>query len=72
MNTENRKTISERIDAVIVGEGLDDLIPVFTSYIANCGAHAMVPRDVLKDYVGKVIEDTYNFFALPSNKDHIQ
>ena len=62
----------KRLTRRLWGKVWTTLSPIFTSYIANCGAHAMVPREVLKDYVGRVIDDTYGFFALPTDKDPIQ
>lgn len=64
--------LSAKLDAAIVGESLDAVIPMLAAYLANCGVHGNVPRSTLKEYISGVIDDLYDSFTAPTNKDHIQ
>lgn len=64
--------LQEKIDAAILGAPLDALVPVLAGYLANCGVHGGVPRDILKAYLCEVVDDIYAAFTAPTDKGKIQ
>jgi hypothetical protein len=64
--------LTQRIDAAIAGSSLTELIPLLTGYLANCGVHGLVPRDAFKSYVCGVIDEVYEAFSAPTDKEKIQ
>lgn len=68
----NTQELQEKIDAAILGAPLDALIPVLAGYLANCGVHGGVPRDILKAYLCEVVDDVYAAFTAPTDKEKIQ
>jgi hypothetical protein len=48
------------------------LIPLLTGYLANCGVHGLVPREAFKSYVCGVIDEVYEAFSAPTDKEKIQ
>ena len=65
------KDMITQLDEIIVGKSLNDLVPVFAGYLANMGFFGAVPREVLKQYVGEVIDAHYAAHSAPS-KEQIQ
>ena len=63
--------IITQLDKIIMGKSLNDLVPVFAGYLANMGFFGAVPREVLKQYVGEVIDAHYAAHSVP-NQEHIQ
>jgi hypothetical protein len=72
MTDKSRPTLPERIDAAIAGSSLNELIPLLTGYLANCGVHGLVPREAFKSYVCGVIDEVYEAFSAPTDKEKIQ
>jgi hypothetical protein len=64
--------LAQRIDAAIAGSSLNELIPLLTGYLANCGVYGLVPRDAFKSYVCGVIDEVYEAFSAPADKEKIQ
>lgn len=70
--SEPTQDLSAKLDAAIVGESLEAVIPMLAAYLANCGLHANVPRSTLKQYTSGLIDEIYDAFASPTNKEQIQ
>jgi len=68
----HKPELTQRIDAAIAGSSLTELIPLLTGYLANCGVHGLVPRDAFKSYVCGVIDEVYEAFSAPTDKEKIQ
>ena len=64
--------LTQRIDAAIAGSSLTELIPLLTGYLANCGVHGLVPREAFKSYVCGVIDEVYEAFSAPTDREKIQ
>lgn len=51
--------LGERVANALDGESLDDVIPMLAMLLAHSGAMACSDKDVFKDFVVSIIDDTY-------------
>lgn len=64
--------LTQKLDAAIAGQTINEVVPMLAGYLANCGVHGLVPSSVLKDYVNGVIDEVYAAFSAPTDKEKIQ
>lgn len=60
--TEEHNKLFDDVSEVIGGWSPDDIIPLFTTFIANMAAQTGVPQDKLMSYLSFTINSAYELY----------